>query len=136
MLVLGCTSKVFPVHKEIESYDFWKLLQLDFSIFPNSWKRLKIRILNISIDCTSKFLPKHYRVWKLGILKFLGYIFYMMERVAKVHIYIIILWQIKCWKNSFNSLKFSGVALLSLRQTSQLLLERTTFTNVLVHSYF
>ena len=46
------------------------LLHLDFSILPNSLKRLKIGILNISLGCTSKFFRIPLRVGKLGFFKF------------------------------------------------------------------
>ena len=36
MLVLGCTFKYFPIHKEIETSDFWMFVLQDLLIFPNS----------------------------------------------------------------------------------------------------
>ena len=48
---------LIPIHNKIWNWDFWMLLQLDFSHFPNSLKRLTIGILNISLGCTSKFFP-------------------------------------------------------------------------------
>ena len=71
ILVLGCTFKFFQIHEETGNWDFLMFLLLDFSIFPNLWKRLKIGgFLNISLDCTSKYFAVLLTVGKLAFSKF------------------------------------------------------------------
>ena len=56
LVVLGCTFKFFSIYKKIENLGF---LNVDLArlllTFPNLWKRSKVGIFKISLDCTSKY---------------------------------------------------------------------------------
>ena len=61
----------FLIHKRIKNWDLLVLLSLDFSqFFPIHESDGILVILNVSLGCTSKFLPIHLRVGKLIFLSF------------------------------------------------------------------
>ena len=51
----------YSIHKNVESLDLI-LLQWDFKIFPIYESDVVMAFYNISLGCTSKFLPIHQRV--------------------------------------------------------------------------
>ena len=69
LLVLGCNFRFFPIYIEIKKLGFFEWRSRFFLILPNSWNRLKIRTLNIKLDCTSKFFLIHELVWNWDFIK-------------------------------------------------------------------
>ena len=55
VLVLGYTSKFFPINKKI--FGFLNVALAGLQIFPIQEKDEKLNFLNVSLVCTSRFFP-------------------------------------------------------------------------------
>ena len=67
LLVLGSTSKFFPINKEILGFLNVALARL--LIFPNSWKRWKIKHFEYKPRLHFQIFPNSLKSWEIGIFE-------------------------------------------------------------------
>ena len=80
VLVLGCTSKFFPINKEI--LGFLNIAPARLLIFSNSWKRRKIELFEYKPRLHFQIFPNSLKSWEIGIFEVPSISFYWIVRIV------------------------------------------------------